>query len=473
MAPPETPQKGIAHRALRVLVAVAGVATLVVAGAVVLLVAGALALSQGWQREWLREIVEGQLAVALEAEVVVGALEGPLYPELTLRDVELQRPGVDARLRALRLRLSLARVWSERRIDLVEISALEPSAQVDLDIVGAAPAGTGLDPEGATESGRAPLPVSVTVGRIAVSQGRIALRGTREGRPFEAQGSFDLEAPGPTLDTQGRLLWPDTAAASVRAQLTGGLGEARIEGQIELDRIAALDVDARGIELAELVRLIPALPALGGVAEVRARLVGPWNALGGEARVSVERLSVQGHAVGDLHAHVSSEETTPGESGVFTLSNLELVRPEISIRSEGAARIRTGEPWTIDDGTFETIKAASRGRSRHSRSCPTQGRFEWTGASRPTGWSRCSFAPTGSTWSDGPRCGPCPSPWEERYRLGSRPTAPFPSRDSRGRPPGPDPAWTRSPPTSSRSREACEETPCRWQSRSAAPEASG
>ncbi len=199
------------------------------AAALCLLLAAAalVALAQGWQRERLRRALESALAQGLGAEVHLAALEGPLYPALSLRGLRVGPAAAPLlELERASARFELAPWLRSGRIALESLE-LEGARYVLERSADAGWRGLGLALEGDSAPQEPPgwLP-GLEIRRFALRGGQLLLRWRGATREQEFALAVELEGSG-----LGLPFSPEQAArlaGELRAELVPGPGSARL-----------------------------------------------------------------------------------------------------------------------------------------------------------------------------------------------------------------------------------------------------
>jgi autotransporter translocation and assembly factor TamB len=235
----------------------------------------ALGVSWGLGRAALRAQLEQRLARALNARVQIAELRGPLYPELELRGLRIERAdGLSIRAERAVLRCTRACGALERRIDLESLELT--GARLEL------PSGR-KDP--GDEPDRPLTPIPVRVGR-AVLDGvslRVVLalpaQGSAEPRPTElaldgALGELWITREGIRLPPQAELRMRAQDTSLAQRAITRLQVEARLRDgvlQIEPLELATDAGSLRGSARVELpsrivLRELPQAPPVDGAA---------------------------------------------------------------------------------------------------------------------------------------------------------------------------------------------------------------
>jgi autotransporter translocation and assembly factor TamB len=218
----------ILGRAVRI-VATAG--ALLAAGAAVL----ALALAHGWERDGLRAAVASEAGRLLGAPVRIGALEGPLFGRLVLRDVEVDAPG-RAPLRAERIELDWqpGTLLRERRL-VVSARVVGLRGEVHRTDAGwlvsgwpesvAAGAAVGDGPAPPAIASSPALPISLLVRQLSFSDAVVTARDDDPAAPTDATVALEAGLAGWRWPAAGPAPLPDAAT------LTASLDDARVSGR--------------------------------------------------------------------------------------------------------------------------------------------------------------------------------------------------------------------------------------------------
>ncbi len=326
-----------------------------------LLVLGALALavSAGWQRERLARTLERAGSGALDAPLRIEAIEGPLYPWLALRGVEAE--GASGRVRVERLRIDIGQLdLSARHLGIDELRLVGLQAELRRT-------GTPDEPPSDPDPAARPLllPLSIAIERIRVEPARVRLTDAGEDPDLRLSGELELEADHvviertPSLesilaglqarasvrDLVGALGDVELADAGLRASWSRGkwsleqahalLGPGRLEahGSGDLERIDALRVEGRQLDLAALGPLLPDVP-LAGSASIALDVAGPLDAPAGSARIEARALRVREVEIGDVGLQVASSDGTR-----FELTALEADSRGLQLGSVGHASV--------------------------------------------------------------------------------------------------------------------------------------
>ena len=178
-------------------------ATLLAIGLLVALaILGAAAVSAvraGWLRERILTRVETLASESLGSRVTIGAIEGPLWPDIVVRNVALETAGVSVRLERAEVRWSLMS-WPIERVRLDRVHLVRPTIE-RLDSVA-----TELGPaETPGTSGTTP---DVEVARATVEQGRLIGWGPG---PVQVQGRIEA------MIVSERRSLPQTIDVQIRA----------------------------------------------------------------------------------------------------------------------------------------------------------------------------------------------------------------------------------------------------------------
>ena len=285
------------------------------------------ALSHGWQRERLRSLAEEQLTSALaeaglRGRVRIGAISGPLYPELTLHDVRLERGGaVVVRIAQAELALDLRSLWGERRVIVPHARLTGAVLSLAQNAHGAWPWQPGPDDVATPDEER---PFSLEVGEVRLDRATLDAVWLQAGAPSHLAATLDGELHGWVLPRVGDPSWPGAAAATADVQpgLIGGrallgarldarldgskltlrdshfessFGQVRIEGDTDLagwldpDAAASanLRADARALDLAVLLARPELAGTVGGSASIQATHTAGTDLADSQARVSL------------------------------------------------------------------------------------------------------------------------------------------------------------------------------------------
>jgi hypothetical protein len=289
----------IVGRAVRI----ASTAAALLAAAVVVLV---LALAHGWERDTLRATVATEVGRLLGVPVRIGALEGPLFGSLSLRDVEVDAPGRPP-LRAARIELD----WQPGtllRERLLSVSIRVVGLRGEARRTGAGwlisgwpqPVAAGT----ATEGGAAPPasgsspgpPISLLVRQLTLADAAVTVRDEDPGAPTDAAVALEAGLSGWRWPAGGALRLPDagTLAASLAGSRVAGrrVDQARLQltGTGEawtLERLEAVGPFGRVTGQGTFAL---AVPAAAGAAPLAVR--------GIEGRLDVEGLDI-GPLLGD------------------------------------------------------------------------------------------------------------------------------------------------------------------------------
>jgi len=148
-----------------------------------------VSLSRGLQRERLRAWVESALAQSLELDVSLGALRGPLYPELELHDLALLgADGLALDVERIRIRCAFACGLSTGELELLEVEFTGP--RLRLTDAPAEPA-AGPSPEFTdAESTGTGLPISIRIRSLALARAELFVPASASGA---SAGSADRE----------------------------------------------------------------------------------------------------------------------------------------------------------------------------------------------------------------------------------------------------------------------------------------
>lgn len=296
-------------------------------------IAGVLAVSSGWRRAELRAWCEARLTEAVGSPVTIAALEGPLYPHLTLRALRVGPSDAPfATVDSLRARVALELgphgprlVIESLALDAPVLSLREPSpGEPWLPGVRSTAA-----PEEPTSKS---LPLDVVLRRLRVSGGRYEVRLAAEPGAWRGvAGRFELEAHsielvGPKasgLPARSRLrLEVERANLGGRALGTGWLVatstgkewrviegriegpalRAELEGHGDVSGVEELSLRAGTQDLKTLAVWLPAAKELAGSAHVAAILSGPWRELGGRVEIDASDLATGKIPLGRLQA---------------------------------------------------------------------------------------------------------------------------------------------------------------------------
>ena len=244
-------------RKLRVIAVVLGALMGAALGLVLLAAAGALAVSHGWQRERVRSYAEAQLASALaeagvRGDLHIGALVGPLYPTLGLRDVALVRDGVTlARVRELDVSLDLGSVYSERRWIVPRLRLAGAELSVARDAGGAWSWQEESRPEALPESEpAAERPFSLEVRDLEVESARVEAVWIQDGKPSHLAGTLEAAVHELVLPRAGAPPWPESGSASlvIAPGMVGGRALLGAQLAVELEgsrlRLARSELDS-------------------------------------------------------------------------------------------------------------------------------------------------------------------------------------------------------------------------------------
>ncbi|HKJ25175.1 MAG TPA: translocation/assembly module TamB domain-containing protein [Myxococcota bacterium] len=285
-------------RILRVLGAVAGAAALLTLAAGGL----ALALSHGFERERLTTWLEARIGGALGAEVSIGALDGPLYPDLVLRGVRVVADGEPlATWGALRLRLDAGTLWTRRTLVVERIEVEQATLRLARGADGRwsfePPARPGGSDERATTGALAGLRLEVREVDVAGAHWRLFAGA------LALEGDASLHAREIKLPLRARDL------ADSRAELALTVAPATIE-DVSLER-GALRLS---LSDGELALAIDALEGRAGRVAGHARTaLAPWLDAGSEARAE---LALRFEAL-DLEALLGRPEAESDLAGTF------------------------------------------------------------------------------------------------------------------------------------------------------------
>ncbi len=290
------------------LAAVAVLAALLL-GAVALL-GGVVAISRGWQRDRLRGAAETALARELATEVAIGALEGPLVPDLVARELRIgPATSPTLEIRELRVAWDPRASAAERRLVIrsVAVRGVRLAAARDADGRMHAPGLLAEDPDAPPFA----LPVPLGIDRVSLAdlELRLELRDSVGPGELAAAGRAEL----------GPVRWPEEGGDPLQGSAVADLvasGSARrwLEtAHLEVAR------DAAGFRIEADAALAPALgrlalrargDALDAVEIERVRLAG------GEApplelvRPTVVRREAERFAVEDLEIRSGDQSLT-------------------------------------------------------------------------------------------------------------------------------------------------------------------
>ncbi|MFI5315626.1 MAG: translocation/assembly module TamB domain-containing protein [Myxococcota bacterium] len=335
------------------------------AGAVVLLVvlAGAaiVALSHGWQRERIRAELEARLQSALSeagvrGELRIGALSGPLLPELTLRDVSLERDGVSvARIGSASLELDLRRLYAERRVIVSRLRVEDAALSVAPDARGAWP--WTLEPPRPAEpiAPATARPISLEIRELELAALGLDATWTQTGRPSHVAGTLAGTLHGWVLPRSGDPSWPDSAQASLSVEPGIVAGRALLGAELS----AALDGSQLRLDPSHFESAFGTLRVTGQTdlagwldpdARASARLEGEADAL--DLAVMLARPDLAGTVGGKLRLDATHEAGTPLED-----SRAELVLALTPSRV-GRLSIASGEVRGVyDKGRWQLERA--------------------------------------------------------------------------------------------------------------------
>lgn len=231
--------RGTTREPLRLLRWVAIALAVVAAG----VLAAGLALSWGWRRDALRSALEGALSRAIGATVRIGALEGRLYPELLLRDLELSTSrGRMLSIDALQAHVLLRPLVTRGTLVIETLRVDGPSLLLERDAQGWSFEQLATRGEPERSSGTAGLfspAVELRVLRVERGTFEILAAGPRESSAVT--GQFELSADGIGISPAGKIAGPS------RAEMSLGFDPSRVAGR-EL-RSAALRLALAGGEL--------------------------------------------------------------------------------------------------------------------------------------------------------------------------------------------------------------------------------
>lgn len=351
------------------------------AGLLVLCAAAVVALDLGWQRERVRELLEGTLAGQLEAEATIGSLEGAFHSEVVARNLTVSVEGERvAALDAVRIRVGSLRLWPSARlvVEAIEIDGAHLELQRSLSGSWNLPRREAATP---AESGPLALLASVAGVRIRTLELRrgifeVGVAAPPEGRrlagdfslevreialPLKAlpDASFELnltpsEIGGARLEV-GRVRGGLSAGswAIEEAELGGEGFDLRATGRGSLSGIERLEMEGQVDEVQRFAGLLPAIQATGRL-EAQAEIRGDFGRPEGNLRVAGERLALRGIPLGALDLRVRG-----ARDGLLHLDALSFTGGRMPVAAAPGARLRLRPGGVV----FEELRLAAGGQS--------------------------------------------------------------------------------------------------------------
>jgi len=278
--------------------------------------------SSNWTREPLRIALEKLLAWNLGADVSIGAIAGPLVPELTLRDVTIDVRG--ERLATVELFRAKVDAWAlfRENAPLIELVTVEGAR---IELVRSSDGRWNLPDRGAQDETLSEDAGSLIAG---IGFGEIALRGSQvRVRDSELALDFDIafEATDLSLpfDAEARALLRASLALTARpghfagehleaAELTLSLAD----GRLDANRALATGSFGRA--------------SIRGTLDLRDSLTRP----AGRVVVALDSLAGQGRAIDSVHLAVESSG-----GGALDIEDLRIDVGGLTLAGEGRAQL--------------------------------------------------------------------------------------------------------------------------------------
>ena len=192
------------------------------------------AISGGWQRERVRALVEAALSAAVTdagvpARIHLGALEGPLYPDATLRDLSLEiADAAPVRVRALHLRIDLAQLFGQRLV-VVESLRIEGAT---LSVARDPERGWPWEAWAVPDESASTRAIALELRGLSIHDSRVELEDGVGEVATRLAGSIAATLSGVSIPRTGSPNWP--AAAEISLDLEPGVVSGRALAQARL-----------------------------------------------------------------------------------------------------------------------------------------------------------------------------------------------------------------------------------------------
>jgi len=315
-------------------------------------------LRDGWQRERVRALLEAYASRALaeggvDVELRIGGLDGPLYPDVVLRDVALVRAGATpVSIRRAELRLDLRALYRERRV-VIEKLRLEGAA-----VALVRDPERGWPWEGLISPSEGELPVSVELRELEVADGSLDARWVQAGQPSHVAGGLGGSARDLVLPRTGNPPWPTAAKFALALGAGSVAGRELRAAELEL----ALDGSRLTVASSKLDSAFGKMNAQGTTdlagwldssAPASLELAADVDAL--DLAVLLERPELAGQLTGKLRAHA---QHTPGSELRSGRADVELA---LAPSRFGKLQLASGDlRGTYDAGQWKLERALLR-----------------------------------------------------------------------------------------------------------------
>jgi autotransporter translocation and assembly factor TamB len=332
-----------------------------------------IAVAYGWQRDWLRREFEVRLTAALQVPISIGAIEGPLHRDVSMRAILVGEPSAPLlEIDAVRVQLEALQLTGTPTLVISELDLIRPRLQLRRGLDGRWPweAREQVDPS--------PLenwPLAVVAGSVALEAGAVEITGGSEfPLRLEFDGvlddarvgadvaigkfSFTFAALRPAADTGSAIAGSLEASytkerfGSIAFRAEGPGFDAQVLGSGTLDRIDHAQLSARiaSIDAFDDLFLDDAL-AISGSVSISADLRGALRWPTGTVVVDAEDIHTADLQLGALRLEMASER-----EGVLRVDGLRLDGGPFELIAEPGALI-------VADGT----QAALRGLELHQK----------------------------------------------------------------------------------------------------------
>jgi autotransporter translocation and assembly factor TamB len=377
-----------------------------------------VALSYGWQRDWLRRQLESRLADALETPIEIGSVDGVLHRDVTLRALRVGEPAQPLlTASSLRFRPGRPLLGPTPALTLDELTLAGAHATLRRSPGGAWP-WQGAAAEGPDEESA--WPFLLRLRSVVVEDGLLELvGGADEAVRIEVSGGLS-EAELGAEPSVGELHVSFTASGPTRHHepwLNGRgrgsygagrwrLAELRVEGPVlELEGqgsgdLAAIDAARLSLRVPSIValaeRVLGDVPAIGGGVQLSADLHGAYRWPQGSLILDARDLSAEGLELGDVHLEARSPE-----EGLLRIDALRLEHGLLEATADPGADVVAGTERTVVEA-FRLRSADGRGTlsidasvpRAAGESIPAIGRHPGTRlALRSSAWPLAMFEP--------------------------------------------------------------------------------
>ncbi|HXU46917.1 MAG TPA: translocation/assembly module TamB domain-containing protein [Thermoanaerobaculia bacterium] len=197
-----------------------------------------------------------------------------------------------------------------------------------------------------------PAAAEPEIWRPTAGRGTAELKLGIQAKQLTTEIAFDLadvRSPALSADTLvGSLAWLPDRIEDLQAEARRGAARLAVAGRIPLaasGRGLALELSTSSWPAAELARLAPGLPEIGGLASGRATLAGSFDELTGRADLEVADLAVAGQALGAASGAISfAGPKITVERALFTAPGGELSAAGSIDRRTGAVALSAEAP---------------------------------------------------------------------------------------------------------------------------------